>query len=118
MVKTLIVGDGECGKTCLLMSYSKKEFPEYVPSSLELEARTIEVDGKTVQLVLWDTCRQLEDYDRIRALSYAGTDVILMCFSIDSPDSLGNTSVKKVPESPQCNADSAFFLTCSLRKYT
>lgn len=43
-----------------------------------------------VELALWDTAGQ-EDYDRLRPLSYPDTDVILMCFSIDSPDSLGNT---------------------------
>ena len=45
--------------------------------------------GKSVELALWDTAGQ-EDYDRLRPLSYPDTDVILMCFSIDSPDSLQN----------------------------
>lgn len=46
-----------------------------------------------VELALWDTAGQ-EDYDRLRPLSYPDTDVILMCFSIDSPDSLGKAAVK------------------------
>lgn len=45
-------------------------------------------DFSQVELALWDTAGQ-EDYDRLRPLSYPDTDVILMCFSIDSPDSLG-----------------------------
>lgn len=45
-----------------------------------------------MELALWDTAGQ-EDYDRLRPLSYPDTDVILMCFSIDSPDSLGRLSV-------------------------
>lgn len=47
-----------------------------------------------VELALWDTAGQ-EDYDRLRPLSYPDTDVILMCFSIDSPDSLGNHFFQK-----------------------
>ena len=57
----------------------------------------IEVDGKQVELALWDTAGQ-EDYDRLRPLSYPNTDVILMCFSIDSPDSLENIPEKWTPE--------------------
>ena len=50
-----------------------------------------------VELALWDTAGQ-EDYDRLRPLSYPDTDVILMCFSIDNPDSLENIPEKWNPE--------------------
>merc|ERR1712227_995214 len=88
--KLVIVGDGACGKTCLLIVFSKDQFPEvYVPTVFENYVADIEVDGKQVELALWDTAGQ-EDYDRLRPLSYPDTDVILMCFSIDSHDSLQN----------------------------
>jgi small GTP-binding protein len=78
------------GKTCLLIVFSKDQFPEvYVPTVFENYVSDIEVDGKQVELALWDTAGQ-EDYDRLRPLSYPDTDVILMCFAIDSPDSLEN----------------------------
>ncbi len=84
------------GKTCLLIVFSKDQFPEvYVPTVFENYVSDIEVDGKQVELALWDTAGQ-EDYDRLRPLSYPDTDVILMCFAIDSPDSLENIpEVKK-----------------------
>ena len=47
--------------------------------------------------LLYSTAGQ-EDYDRLRPLSYPDTDVILMCFSIDSPDSLENIPEKWTPE--------------------
>ncbi|KTG37528.1 hypothetical protein cypCar_00018484, partial [Cyprinus carpio] len=59
----------------------------HVPISLFLQ----------VELALWDTAGQ-EDYDRLRPLSYPDTDVILMCFSVDSPDSLENIPEKWTPE--------------------
>ncbi|CAG5094487.1 Oidioi.mRNA.OKI2018_I69.XSR.g13601.t1.cds [Oikopleura dioica] len=96
--KLVIVGDGTCGKTCLLIVFSKDEFPEvYVPTVFENYVADIEVEGRQVELALWDTAGQ-EDYDRLRPLSYPDTDVILMCFSIDSPDSLQNIPEKWVPE--------------------
>ena len=53
----------------------------------------IEVDGKTVDLALWDTAGQ-EDYDRLRPLSYPETHVVLICFAIDLPESLDNARTK------------------------
>lgn len=50
-----------------------------------------------MELALWDTAGQ-EDYDRLRLLSYPDTDVIVMCFSIDLPDSLENIQDKWIPE--------------------
>ncbi|CAF0775163.1 unnamed protein product [Didymodactylos carnosus] len=96
--KLVIVGDGACGKTCLLIVFSKDQFPEvYVPTVFENYVADIEVDGKQVELALWDTAGQ-EDYDRLRPLSYPDTDVILMCFAIDNPDSLENIVEKWQPE--------------------
>ncbi|ELK33222.1 Transforming protein RhoA [Myotis davidii] len=96
--KLVLVGDGACGKTCLLIVFSKDQFPAaYVPMVFENYVADIEVDGKQVELTLWDTAGQ-EDYDRLRPLSYPDTDVILMCFSIDNPDSLENIPEKWTPE--------------------
>jgi len=96
--KLVVVGDGACGKTCLLIVFSKDEFPEvYVPTVFENYVADIEIDGKQIELALWDTAGQ-EDYDRLRPLSYPDTNVLLICFSIDSPDSLENVPEKWVPE--------------------
>ena len=96
--KLVIVGDGACGKTCLLIVFSKDQFPEiYVPTVFESYVADIEVDDRCVELALWDTAGQ-EEYDRLRPLSYPDTDVVLMCYSIDNPDSLENIEEKWVPE--------------------
>jgi len=96
--KLVIVGDGACGKTSLLFVFSKDEFPDFhEPTVFDNYLTEIEVNGKLVELVLWDTAGQ-ESYDRLRPLSYPDTDVILMCFSIDNPDSLANISERWAPE--------------------
>lgn len=49
----VIVGDGACGKTCLLIVFSKDQFPEvYVPTVFENYVADIEVDGKQVSLLI------------------------------------------------------------------
>jgi len=96
--KLVIVGDGACGKTCLLIVFSKGKFPEvYVPTVFENYVADVEVDGKHVELALWDTAGQ-EDYDRLRPLSYPDSHVILICFAVDSPDSLDNVQEKWIAE--------------------
>jgi Rho family protein len=50
-----------------------------------------------VELSLWDTAGQ-EEFDRLRALSYADTHVILLCFAVDSPVSLENAGTRWVAE--------------------
>lgn len=50
--KLVIVGDGACGKTCLLIVFSKDQFPDvYVPTVFENYVADIEVDGKQVSEV-------------------------------------------------------------------
>lgn len=110
--KIVVVGDGGCGKTCLLISYSQGYFPEvryvnpniricadyvqkYVPTVFEnyITYPTHPATGKQVELALWDTAGQ-EEYDRLRPLSYPETDLLFVCFAIDCPNSLDNVMDK------------------------
>lgn len=94
----VIVGDGASGKTCLLHVFFEDIYPElYVPTVFDSFKTLIEVDGKPVKLVLWDTAGQ-DDYDRLRPLSYPNSDVVIICYSIDMPSSLINVIDKWVPE--------------------
>jgi len=96
--KLVVVGDGACGKTCLLIVFSRDEFPRaYIPTVFDTYISQMEVGGRDMQLTLWDTAGQ-EEFDRLRPLSYPDTDVILICFSVDSRDSLENVSRIWVPE--------------------
>ncbi|KAJ9114526.1 hypothetical protein QFC20_001399 [Naganishia adeliensis] len=83
--EAVIVGDGACGKTSL----SPTVFDNYVAD--------IQLDGKPVQLALWDTAGQ-EEYERLRPMSYAKAHVILIAFAVDTPDSLDNVANKWIEE--------------------
>ncbi|SCZ98072.1 BZ3500_MvSof-1268-A1-R1_Chr3-3g06555 [Microbotryum saponariae] len=96
--KLVVVGDGATGKTSLLSVFSMGEFPQhYEPTIFDNFVAEIRLDGKAVQLALWDTAGQ-ESFERLRPLSYASAHVILICYAIDSPDSLENVTTKWIEE--------------------
>lgn len=99
--KLVIIGDGACGKTSLLSVFTLGYFPtNYVPTVFENYVTDCRVDGRSVQLALWDTAGQ-EDYGMLRPLAYSRADVILIGFSVDSPDSLENVKHKWAEEAEQ-----------------
>lgn len=78
--------------------FTRGYFPQvYEPTVFENYVHDIFIDGQSVQLSLWDTAGQ-EEFDRLRSLSYSDTHCIMLCFSVDSPDSLENVQSKWVGE--------------------
>ncbi|MCJ1287347.1 Rho GTPase [Xylographa opegraphella] len=90
--KLVLLGDGACGKTSLLNVFTRGE-----PTVFENYVHDIFVDNVHIELSLWDTAGQ-EEFDRLRSLSYDDTHTIMLCFSVDSKDSLENVESKWVGE--------------------
>ncbi|XP_076434776.1 rho-related GTP-binding protein RhoA-B-like [Babylonia areolata] len=96
--KVMVVGDGEVGKTSLLMRYVHNEYrEEYRPTIFENQAVPVSVHNKKVLLSLFDTAGQ-EDYDYLRPLMYPETDIVLICFSVEDRASLRNVKERWQPE--------------------
>ncbi|CRK24574.1 hypothetical protein BN1708_014014 [Verticillium longisporum] len=75
-----------------------------IPTVFENYVTDCRVDGKSVQLALWDTAGQ-EDYERLRPLAYSKAHVILIAFSVDTPDSLDNVKHKWIEEASRLCPD-------------
>lgn len=96
--KLVLLGDGASGKTSLLNVFTRGYFPTvYEPTVFENYVHDIFVDNVHIELSLWDTAGQ-EEFDRLRSLSYDDTDLIMLCYSVDSKDSLENVESKWVGE--------------------
>ncbi|XP_062870786.1 rho-related GTP-binding protein RhoF [Trichomycterus rosablanca] len=97
-LRMVIVGDGGCGKTSLLMVYAKGDFPEhYAPSVFEKYVTTVTHGGADITLNLYDTAGQ-DDYDRLRPLSYQEANLVIVCYDVTNPTSYDNVLIKWYPE--------------------
>jgi len=96
-MKCVVVGDKDVGKTSVLLSYTKKAAgPQSVTIFVNLSLKLM-VGKRVVSLNIWDTAGQ-DEVNRLRPLAYARTDVFLVVFAIDQPDSLSSVLKKWAPE--------------------
>lgn len=80
--KILAVGSEGTGKTALLIAYSSNAFPlKHVPTIFDNYTAGTEYKGKNFLVNIWDTAG-LDEYARLRLLSYADTDVFLICYDV------------------------------------
>ena len=83
LFKLLLTGDSGVGKSCLLLRFADDTYIESYISTIgvDFKIRTIDLDGKTIKLQIWDTARQ-ERYRTIRKSYYHAAHriiVVLLC---------------------------------------
>jgi len=106
----MVVGDPSVGKTCMLISYTTNSFPgEYVPTVFDNYTANAIVENHPINLGLWDTAGS-DDYNTLRPLSYPGTDVFIICFSLVDLETFRNVKNKWYPEITSHNPKTPFIL--------
>lgn len=115
-LKVSVVGDSGVGKTCMLMTFVNKKYPDEEErinrhslfentsgtvhgsraASFEVPV-TLEVGGSSVTLGLTDTIGT-DEYRRFRETFCVKTDIFLVCFSVAEPETLENVRQKWLTE--------------------
>ena len=83
VLKLVILGEGRVGKTSILLQYFKKTFNEGQVSTVNpaFYEKTVNSNGKTVQLVFWDTAGQ-EQFNAISTLYYQNAVGALIVYDV------------------------------------
>ena len=97
-IKCVVVGDASAKKAQLLFNYAESNCSNnYCPLFIDNFSRTINIKEKSIKFHLFDTSGQ-EKYENLRAMSYKSTDVFIICFSLNDPESLTNVKNIWAPE--------------------
>jgi Ras family protein A len=81
----------------LLVFKGERYQEEYEPTIFEGHHEMRSYGNRQYCLHLWDTAGQ-EEYKRLRPMSYRNCNVALLCFALDSPESLSNVMSIWYPE--------------------
>ncbi|MHA1409958.1 MAG: GTP-binding protein [Candidatus Odinarchaeia archaeon] len=81
--KVIVVGDGAVGKTCLTLTFVKKEFKsEYIPTlGVDIYTKDFKLGETEVTLIIWDIAGQ-EKFELLRKQYYKGAQGALLVFDL------------------------------------
>jgi len=82
--RLLLVGNADVGKTSVLSRYAQEPFADKYPD-VEQKVRTLQVKGKTVNVILVDTAGQ-ERFRELTSGTYRGIDGIYLCYDVTRKD--------------------------------
>ena len=99
-VKCCLVGNSSVGKTCMIASYTANSFPhQYSPTVLDTYNALVNVGNEVITLTLYDTSgKEHQEHAQLRQAIMNTCDVIMVCYSVTSMQSLIDIKTHWYPE--------------------
>jgi len=83
LFKITIIGDSGVGKSSILLRFTDDDFEEGQPCTIgvDFKTKTMELNGKTINLSIWDTAGQ-EKFRSLTSSYYRGTHGIILVYDV------------------------------------
>jgi small GTP-binding protein len=91
LLKIVVAGDGNVGKTSLIRQYCEGRFEQSRVATIGVDFQTkmVEIKGHTVKLSIWDMAGQIR-FQSVRTGLYRGSRTAALVHDVTNPDSLAN----------------------------
>ncbi len=110
--KLVVMGDISVGKSSLLTRYIKNTFDQFNESTIGAAFFTKIIEGESgekVNLEIWDTAGQ-ERYDSLLPMYYRGSNVIILVFDVNNPNTFENLKKRWLPIVNESSMKTLFFV--------
>ncbi|WP_420644517.1 Rab family GTPase [Candidatus Leptofilum sp.] len=91
LLKIVVAGDGNVGKTSLIRQYCEGRFEQSRVATIgvDFQTKTIEIKGHTIKLSIWDMAGQIH-FQSVRTGLYRGSRTAALVHDVTNPDSLAH----------------------------
>eukprot|EP00731_Ephydatia_muelleri_P017277 Em0010g375a len=88
LIKVVLAGDFDVGKTCLLNQFTERSFSNLYSSTIgtDIKIKTLNIDGKLVKLQIWDTAGQ-ERFKTLTRTYYRQAKAAMLVYSVTNEKS-------------------------------
>ena len=111
LVKNLVIGDFNVGKTNFILQFAEEQFIENPMSTVgfDLKSKVIKVGSENIKIQVWDTAGQ-ERYRAITSAYYKGAKGVLIVYDITRRESFTNLDKWLSDFKMKCDDDAAIVI--------
>ncbi|MBK7897861.1 MAG: GTP-binding protein [Anaerolineaceae bacterium] len=91
LLKIVVAGDGNVGKTSLIRQYCEGRFEQSRVATIgvDFQTKTVEIQGRIIKLSIWDMAGQIH-FQSVRTGLYRGSRTAALVHDVTNPESLAH----------------------------